>query len=98
VTTAILAALLFALLYTQTRQGPLDACWWLLLRLRAVFILFSMVLGHLRWWVPAHWAQAMADARNEPMAVEVSPPVVERLEPLPGFVDVVRRWWRGDEA
>ena len=95
---AILAALLLTLLYLQTGQGPLDACWWLLLRLRAGSIMCGMVLAHLRWWVPAHWSQAMADAREEPMSVEVSPPVVERVEPLPGFMDGLRRWWRRDEA
>ena len=99
--TAILfaaaAAFLFALLYTQTGQGPLDACLWLLLRLRAASIMCGMVLKHCAWWIPAHWPQAMADAREEPRAVEVSPPVVERVEPLPGFMDGLRRWWRRED-
>jgi hypothetical protein len=65
---------MLALLYTQTKQGPLDACFWLLLRLRAAWILVRLTLHHLSWWCPAHWRQAMADAREEPMAVEIGPP------------------------
>ena len=75
----------------------LDACFWLLLRLRAASIMCRMVYRHLIWWIPAHWPQAMADAREEPRAVEVSPPVVDRMEPLPGIVEGLRRWWRRED-
>jgi len=77
----IFAAIMFALLYFQTGQGPLDACLWLLLRLRAAVVMIRWVASHLGWWVPANWSGAMSEARNENRVIEV------QAEPL------VRRWW-----
>jgi hypothetical protein len=67
------AFFMFTLLYVQTGQGPLDACLWLLLRLRAASILVRLTVHHLSWWCPAHWPQAMADVRRVPAVMETEP-------------------------
>ena len=62
---AVFGALMFGLLYTQTRQGPLVAILWLLVRIRAAFILFQWTARHVYWWAPVHWKEALQEARTE---------------------------------